>query len=57
MRRAQHPNVALRAWHRSTGKGSADHSLYRDRRSSLRVVYLSEVDYQDWLAYQEEYAA
>ena len=49
--------IALRAWHRSTGKGPADHPLYRDRRSSLRVVYLSEVDYQDWLAYQEEYAA
>jgi hypothetical protein len=49
--------IALRAWHRETGKGPADHPLYRDRRSNLHVVHLGEADYQDWLAHRRKGAA
>ena len=49
--------IALRAWHRETGRGATDNPLYRDRRSGLNVVYLAEADYQDWLTYKQEGAA
>ncbi len=49
--------IALRAWQRDTGKGPADHPLYRDRRTILHVVYLGEADYQDWLSHRKEGAA